>query len=210
MVVTIDFDIIMSPSIEAYNDMIEDDFRFDTWEEQFPMVSAIGTADLNIYNYLTQYIIKVVKEKPDCVHFITSHEQALAYMKGLTNISLVNIDHHHDISYDIDDWVTLLSDKNCGCANWVKALYDQDRLKEYFWIRDKNASQDILKPNKKVLTTSTPLEHYSLDALVKKTDVLIICASPEWIPSQFQPLFDTWVTMCEEISGMNFSVMDKS
>ena len=69
-IVTIDFDIIMGPSIGVYNNAVNEDFKVDSIIEDYPFLSNVP-ADLNIYEYLTRYIVDVIKVLPqDKIQFI--------------------------------------------------------------------------------------------------------------------------------------------
>lgn len=99
---TIDFDIIMAPSIGLYNDLISDDWTLGKIEKEYPNLSLVLPPDYYLYEYITKYLIHVFKNtSPEKIFFIQSHETAAKILEELTNIQLVNIDHHHDIGYDI-------------------------------------------------------------------------------------------------------------
>ena len=42
------------------------------------------------------------------------------------------------------------------------------------------------------------------DQLAKETDILVICASYEWIPPIYHPLILNWQTICEEVIGQEY------
>ena len=140
-IVTIDFDIIMGPSIGVYNNAVNEDFKVDSIIEDYPFLSNVP-ADLNIYEYLTRYIVDVIKVLPqDKIQFIRSHEQIVPLVSKYRNANLVNIDHHHDIGYEIEDWAKPIVGKP-QCGNWVKKLFDTKVINHYDWVS--NPLSDVL------------------------------------------------------------------
>lgn len=68
-IVSIDFDIIMAPSIEFYNNFTQDKFLFDN-----PLLKVCN-ADLRIYRQLTTWFFKNLKNVDyENIIFIKSHE----------------------------------------------------------------------------------------------------------------------------------------
>jgi hypothetical protein len=67
-IVSIDFDIIMAPSIELYNSFEHKSLYEDYYFNLF-------NADLVIYSKLTEWLLKWIPEiNPSDIHFIESHE----------------------------------------------------------------------------------------------------------------------------------------
>jgi hypothetical protein len=67
-IVSIDFDIIMAPSIELYNSFEQKTLYEDYYFNLF-------NADLVIYSKLTEWLLKWIPEiNPSDIHFIESHE----------------------------------------------------------------------------------------------------------------------------------------
>ena len=76
-IVTIDFDIIMRPSIESYNYFInEEGCGIDQLEQEFVHFQNCQ-ADLSIYKLLTDFILNVESEK---IFFISSHKDILQFV----------------------------------------------------------------------------------------------------------------------------------
>lgn len=100
-ILTIDFDIIMWPSIELYNHFVngDDDNMWDI-ETDFPLLQY-ANADLELYYKLTNFLLKY-KEKNIKFIFINSHDEILKYINSPS--TMVNIDHHHDLGYEEYHW----------------------------------------------------------------------------------------------------------
>ena len=135
-IVSIDFDIIMAPSIELYNNIVGP----NRWEEDFiynPQL-ALSQADLIHYKNLTNWLLDVVPQMdPSNIHFIENHEDIVKYCDR--ECSITNIDHHHDIVYNKDEINIILPDDKLNCGNWVKYLFENNKLKYYHWINNGNS-----------------------------------------------------------------------
>lgn len=200
-VTTIDFDIIMAPVIESYNDLIEKDKMLDNILDKYPYMNNMQ-GDLFIYEYLTRFIVQTIKEIDQSnVYFITSHEQIVDIINNTQDkIDLVNIDHHHDLGYDITNWNK--KESNAYVGNWVKFLYDRNQINSYIWIGDEYSimpDQDCL-----IGYSFFNVKEINLLNVIKKTDVLVICESPEWIPFHYTPLFQSWEGLCETWYNVKF------
>ena len=191
-IVTIDFDIIMRPSIESYNYFInEEGCGIDQLEEEFVHFQNCQ-ADLSIYKLLTDFILNVESEK---IFFISSHKDILQFVND--SVNLINIDHHHDLGYSNESHSEVFE---ISCGNWVEQLYREDKLKSYTWIHNQNSlpliGDQAKIDNDLILSDENEMKKY-LNNLAQHTDSLIICSSFPWVPSIYRPLFDTWHSICE-------------
>ena len=135
-IVTIDFDIIMGPSIGLYNNLINSETRASDLIKDFPYLNC-ANADLNTYEFLTRYYINVLKKLDKSkIYFIKSHEQVVPLVSKNRDANLINIDHHHDLGY---------SDKEepLNCGNWAKILKDEGKIKDYIWLNNGNSLNPI-------------------------------------------------------------------
>lgn len=203
-IVSIDFDIIMEPDINLYNNWVNDSCGIDKFVKDYSLLEYLK-ADLNIYEYLTRFLIKVIQKIGyENIFFIKDHNTLIKYTENKV-FNLWNIDHHHDITYDEENIIAPILDP--GCGNWIKYLMDYNKIKEYTWINNKNS----ISPNEEVLKyykcQKYLLKEYNLNSLVEKIDKLFICQSPEWIPEYYLPLFDAWIAICEEYYGKPFKVI---
>ena len=108
-IVSIDFDIIMAPSIELYRNL-EHKYYDDYYLSLF-------NADLMMYSKLTDWLLNTIPEVGlDKIYFIESHEQIINLLPKNESISLINIDHHHDMGYSPEELEG--KDFNINCGNW--------------------------------------------------------------------------------------------
>ena len=197
-VVTIDFDFIMAPVIESYNNLLEDNYEVSDMIKDFPYMASIQP-DLYYYDFLTQYISAVFAgNKCNEVFFIDSHEEIIKCLVNVDECKIVNIDHLHDVSYDEDEFKRpLLFNYNCG--NWVKYLKDIGKMKEYTWICDENSVPLDEKHAAKYINHQIQFQDFKLLDLAEDTDMLIICKSGKWVPESIQILYYTWQNYFETI-----------
>ena len=206
-ITTIDFDIIMGSSIEGYNDLINPPkVTMSTLCKNFPYYNN-ALPDFYIYEYLTRYVTEMAKkvEKDEDIIFISTHDQMYDVCKNEeAPFDLINIDHHHDINYH-DNWNSKIIQINSG--NWVKRLFDMNKINEYIWISNPNSLMfdkencpfaDKIKVN--------TLQDFDLGGLAGVTDKLILCYSPEYLPDSSKALFLTWRAIVEEVRDTDYLI----
>lgn len=180
-VLSIDFDIIMSPCINLYNDMAgEGENSQVNWEKIF------YSRDLEKFlcydsNTLTN-LFKLLKEQKCKFEFIESHADIVPFITE--KCDLVNIDFHHDIWYNKESTEHYAEDK-WSCANWVGYLGYKDLLNTYYWIKAGNSQQFVGEFN-------VPWEKDNVDKIpfLGSFDKVIICFSPNWVPYKYRHLYD--------------------
>ena len=183
-VTTIDFDIIMHPCIDIFNDS---DLTADQYLERYDFLGHMA-ADLELYVQLTNFILSFDKEK---IVFIYAHSDIVEELEEVTEpIDLYNIDYHHDVLYEEKiNWKSPLREYNEG--NWVKKLWDDKKLNKYIWIKDYKSTNLSPKIEQRYITDKHFIYFYDFGTL-KDSDKLYISLSPEWIPSYYVPLYDLW------------------
>ena len=208
-IVTIDFDIIMGPSIGLYNNLINSETRASDLVKDFPYLNC-ANADLNTYEFLTRYYINVLKKLDKSkIYFIKSHEQVVPLVSKNRDANLINIDHHHDLGYEIDDWTKPVVGK-ADCGNWVKKLYDTAVISNYTWYSNPQSDGLLDEAIENYPTDIKLLSECNMNDLIEKTDILIICQSFEWVTPLYQPLFWTWVGIYEEMYGCQYLLIDNN
>ena len=187
-VLTIDFDIIMAPTIEFYNHFPLGN-RWEILRGPFP---DIFYGDYVHYEKLTFWLMEIFKKLPrERLHFIISHDKLINYLDMNEQYNIINIDHHHDIQYP-----NPLGEKEpLNCGNWVQYLYNNNCLNSYQWIKNVNSCPPVPEIEDKIefQYDTQNLNNFQLDNF--NPDMLIICLSPEWIPPNIQPLFQNWINM---------------
>jgi len=189
-ILSIDFDWIMQPTIEAYNNLCHGNSPLgpkEIWEQiEMTMPGFEAHCDLNRFTDLYFTLKEVIKNltKDDC-YVGLAHDELYKFMKMLDakKYNIYNIDHHHDLGYHITD--ESLDEQSISLANWAaKAHFDLNMYK-YTWIHNPNSYMPEKIPEKLKYTHTTDLR--ILDEI--KFDKVFICASWEWVPLKYQNLF---------------------
>lgn len=181
-IVTIDFDIIMAPCIDLYNNLVPE----ANWHElrNIPQLNVL-TADMFIYQRLTEYLISLLpKLSFNQIHFVYDHEKATFSMPGNDLLNIYNIDHHHDCGYEDQ---TPVREQELSCANWVAKIKEFGILNNYIWI--KNINSFPAPPHFKL--EENFIGGYNFEQ-IPIPDQLILVLSPQWVPEEFYPLFNLW------------------
>jgi len=180
-VLSIDFDIIMAPCINLYNDLSsEGENSSVNWEkilyerqlEKFLCYDSKILTDL----------FKLLKQQDCKFEFIESHADIVPFITE--KCDLTNIDFHHDIYYHFESTERFAEDKY-NCANWVSYLGFKNLLETYHWIKAGN-SQDF----RGEFNIPWQKSDVSKIATLGKFDKVIICYSPNWVPYRYRHLYD--------------------
>ena len=196
-VLSIDFDIIMAPSINLYNNMVPG-IKWDDLLKSLPNLTTTP-ADLNIYSRILRYLLRVI-DKTSSIFISYSHSFIQDYLKNDNDLNITNIDHHHDIFYDIKDKDKKLEE--CNCADWVKYFHDQSKLKNYTWIHNDNSCDPNFEVNFKY--SKIPFKEFEFD---DSYDKYFICLSPEWVPPYYHSLFYTILDCLNEKNNYHLEII---
>ena len=192
-VLTIDFDILMHQSINIYNDYDNDvnEFLLD-----FPFINQLPI-DLELYENLTNFLLQIPKNK---IVFIKDHDEIVKLTRNEGPFTLINLDHHHDLGYG-DNIRWNIPVKQVDVGNWVKKLWDLNRVNKYIWLKDNN-SYDPPSRAQKYLTEKHFFNNYNFDNLLD-VDKVYIALSLDWIPYEYQSLYRIWEQFFKEDSSVN-------
>ena len=92
-ILTIDFDIIMAPSIEIYNSLAGGNSPIgEVLEQDIPLL-RYADADLTAYQTLTNFLIAAANDMhPSNFHFIMNHADVIKCLPENESIDLMNIE----------------------------------------------------------------------------------------------------------------------
>ena len=185
---TIDFDIIMSPSIEVYNNY---DGTATEYTSKFDFL-GIMPADLEMYAQLTEFL-KNQRGKP--IIFMEDHNEIIQKTKGDGPFELINIDHHHDIGYgDNIRWKHKVVQVDEG--NWVHKLWDLERITKYTWIKNYSSDDAPIQGDKLYISEKHFFHNIDLSDF-NDVEKIFISHSPEWVPEYYEPLYNVWKNLFE-------------
>lgn len=189
-ILSIDFDIIMAPSINLYNDLTMKGWEFF---EQFPQMDSLKI-DAVHYQRLTELLMRLFKTIPkDKIHWIEDHGRIVHYIQqDSTPFHLVNIDHHHDTGYHPEE-----ENEPLNCGDWVRFLASQ--MLSYTWVGNRT-SGDTKEQYQHYISNKAILEDFDLNSLLDCTE-LYLCLSEPWLPPYLRPLFYTWLDLYRNIDS---------
>lgn len=206
-ILTIDFDIIMAPSIQLYNDIIKgnNEWTIENMAEIYPLLNYVE-ADFEIYQKLTNFLnnIAPLVDKEE-IYFIRNHNDIIKYLPPHDDVTIYNIDHHHDITYGNPEDEIGYGGSGLGCGNWVKFLLDYNMIQDYIWIHNYTSA-----PPSDELMEKYPFDDEMCilyeDALddIPTPDKIIISASFEWVPEKFAPLLYLWMDILGKMKRHNY------
>lgn len=195
-ILSIDFDIIMAPCIELYNELVP---RM-SWKtfDNFPQMKLL-TIDTIHYKRLTKMLISLFQIMPkENIIWIEDQGQMYKYLKNFKNINLINIDHHHDIQYHIKE-----KNEKLNCGNWVYHL--RHNISNYTWINNSNSHKPEEIEYKKLINNIYNLQDFDFDTMAIP-DKIFICLSEPWVPPTYRELYYTWMDIANEIYNTKFKI----
>ena len=201
-ILSIDFDVIMGPSIEIYNNHMGSNCTCEKFEKFYPLMKY-AEADLTAYRILTNFLIDAAKDmKPENIHFIMNHMDILNFINEDDKVTIMNIDHHHDLGYP--------GSENIGvhCGNWLDFLFEEKCCIGLTWIQNNTSGELPPKYVEHQLIQKFEFPKVDLIYSLIKPDMIVICGSFEWIPTQFQPLFYLWRDMISNIQNFNHEILE--
>ena len=204
-VLSIDFDIIMAPTIEYYNHMTPQRSWEDMQQENPYLIAP--KMDLEHYNYLICLLNKVIDENTE-VYVAFNHKMIVDFLKNDTDLSIINIDHHHDLSYNPNE-----EKQNPDCANWAKYLFEQNKMRNYVWAKNANSQMPIDIVVDQIKNYNYVIEDFNnikdrIDNI--KYQKVFICLSPEWVPPYCQTLFFGLLDMLNNKFNCHLEIHEES
>lgn len=208
-ILSIDFDWVMEPCIQAYNLYcrgLHDLGPVGSWNDIKTKIPAIDFLNLEMdykkFRQLYFFLQDILNKNPNTpVAIRADHDEIIPFVEKYiqdqneeTELTFINIDHHHDLGYqEIKDEKSVVY----GCANWV--LYFSHCLNipvQYKWINNKNSDFFQHTYDNITIHPATPL--LETVNIQEPFDAIFICASWEWVPIKYQPLFNILVSMIQE------------
>ena len=204
-ILSIDFDIIMAPTIWLYNNIVPQQKWNDLNSSPY---MQLATADLLHYHRLTNYLLYLTKKlSKDNIHFVLDHEQ-IAFKLAQTpeeKYVITNIDHHHDVAYHDKDVPFIEGPPTCAtCLKW---LSERGMVERYRWINNGNSNGIFNKELEKFIDVTIDFRDFSFENQTDPDEVFIVLSSP-WIPPEYQRLFYCWMDILNRIYDTHFELED--
>ena len=141
--------------------------------------------------------------------FSKHHHTILNELHDKNNISLHNIDHHHDICYQ-ESQQTCITEGRATYACWVGYLIYSKKLNEHYWY--KNGDSSVLDPEQShnssqyfftniIIHNELPyhvVEDLTHAQSVDTYDLMFVCSSQEYSNIQYSVVYDIYKDMCND------------
>ena len=186
-ILSIDFDIIMEPTINYYNG-----WTGKGWKNILKENPGFITAKASFFNFnLILHILEKILTYNTSIYVAYDHKTIVDFLENDSDLTIYNIDHHHDLSYgEKQTKEDTLNHLNCG--NWAKYLFDNNQMKKYVWLKNNNSiefSDDYLDKNEYNYEIKSFNNFVHEDFFDINFDKVYICLSPEWVPPYYFDLF---------------------
>ncbi len=199
-VLSVDFDWIMQPCIEAYNHISQEERMgpLRVWEKIHNIIPGLNPeCDLNKFQSLYFFLLEKSKFlKVEDIFIGMNHDQIYGFLhESSCELNIYNIDHHHDMGYPRDENDDRAYE-DLSVANWAYYIEKEQKLSSYTWIHNNNSVQ----PSPIVIDKFKNYSHSTdLDVLENiQFDKIFVCASWEWVPPKYEPLFDILVSAIDK------------
>lgn len=201
-ILTIDFDIIMYPCLQIYNDLVSGDANpTESWEflKRERGLEPFIRYDANTLLMIGK-IIKAQIAKNAILIPCSEHQQVVDKLKlsesyDTDMFSITNIDFHHDIWYRPDDKSILINFDDYNCSNWLGYLLLKNKVENISWYKAYNSTPFFDNE----YTETIPLNSFRLDELEtlieEQFDEVYFVLSPQWVPYEFQHLYNLIIAL---------------
>lgn len=204
-VLSIDFDYIMGPTINLYNDICAGDIApsrvWDRLEKERNIEASLKYDKENL-DLIYRLVAKVAKTVSNTkrIMFAENHDMILKLLceDDGNKYDVYNVDQHHDIFYSEEQYKDVAEFGKASVGNWVLYLQQNGFLESYHWAKNSTSG----KLQEKWDFQFEELSKYQAKSLMDiDFDYLFVCGSPQWVPYTFAHLYDTLKNTCEVIMG---------
>ena len=199
-VLSVDFDAILYPCIQLYNDRVSGNenptIQWKILERDLGIIDHLRY-DAKMLSLIQDYMQKAVTFGAKFIP-IVSHEEIIEHLKpelkSGTNLDVLNIDFHHDIIYGKNHNDSIISYDEYYCGDWVGYLYLKNNLQKYRWFKAPNSSmfdleEDWDKSLFEVYENQQLEKIVEDDRCIKGIDYVFFALSPQWVPYQYHHLY---------------------
>ena len=224
-ILSIDLDYFMSPTIQLYNNIFFDNNPLTRWKDLFNNTDFKENhliIDQSNLLFCFDIFLKSLKHC-DKVSFGYEHDSILFSLRNMSDIELINIDHHDDVlggsyisnvSNDVEgalskEYYDLSQDGRVNESNWVSWLANEDKLKSYTWIGNENSNKSKNYFNQQIIPNYLNIEkeNYKFDNF--KFDHIYVCLSPQYIPKNHWHYFTMFINTYEHFHEKDAIIENK-
>ena len=233
-ILSIDIDYILEPCINLYEKHLTQGHPFFVsyvemldhpadvlahWRDLAPLINKAGEISqqnyLDVIDLYSKALFGLKKSESDKLYFADNHDTILTPLQNMyqegDKFNIINLDHHHDIYYNISQMQNVDLYNLASPADWVWYLEKNNLLKTYYWIGNDN-SEDFkpIQKKKPVGISNTgffkSLKEFREDEtrMPKKFDLIYVCKSPQWTPTKFYSYFENLKHLAENYFKKEF------
>ena len=233
-ILSIVIDYILEPFIEycehdwsesawmvSYKEMLDDPVKiFDRLHNFGPLIrKASHISEKNyeeVMDLYTQALFSLRKKEHTKLYFANNHCTILTplkkmfhdlddYEKSNTKFRIINIDHHHDVYYSLQQTKEVDLYNAVSQGDWMWYMDKIGLCDEYYWIGNENSEawKDLRGTGAPHYMQNgghyTSLADFDKDGLrPKKYDLIYVCCSPQWNPAMYHSYFYILKNMAEK------------
>ena len=182
-VLTIDLDYISTNYAKLVDNHFYNDFADKRWGEFYNNTyfkEEHFTVNIDNWMFVLDVFTKALVECTD-VAFGYEHDSILHDLQHVDEeISIVNIDQHHDICYLNEQYKEVVEYDIVSQADWVLWLIKHKKVSDYVWINNKNSTpldSSVVELDWNYQATTKE----NLEISDYKFDYIFVCGSPQYL-----------------------------
>ncbi len=151
-------------------------------------------------NDLNKVFFQKVK-KANKIIFSEHHHLIYNVISNENEISLCNIDHHHDILYRDYHWENISTKNIVTASHWIGNLIFKKKILELNWYNNFNSQyiRDNYFGEKLILNNNVKFNIYqNLNNVKDFYDIIFICKSHSFLMPEFYNVFNIYLDYCLE------------
>jgi len=202
-VLTIDLDYISTNYAKLVDNHFYNDFADKRWGEFYNNTyfkEEHFTVNIDNWMFVLDVFTKALVECTD-VAFGYEHDSILHDLQHVDEeISIVNIDQHHDICYLNEQYKEVVEYDIVSQADWVLWLIKHKKVSDYVWINNKNSTpldSSVVELDWNYQATTKE----NLEISDYKFDYIFVCGSPQYLAPHHWYHFDIMKMIYENITG---------
>ena len=162
--------------------------------------------DWAISNLHQQHLASLFYSKVDnakSIVFANYHHMIVSELQDINNINLYNVDHHHDVCYNENQYRMITETNNVNEGSWVGGLLYLNKLDSLTWVRNIE-SESILTDEPSAHFIRKSNSQFSVDYSIERLynidyDMIFVCRSDDCIEASYRGLYDIMRLSCVQL-----------
>lgn len=208
-VLSVDFDFFINVGDYMAMDTVE--YKSTVWYEVAETLKKQGKSLKSEFPFegppFAEFLSHFDLRKTPFLDIWDTHLDILAFLQDKTNLEILNVDAHHDISsHEVLSEIHMVD-----CGNWGGYLISRGRVKSWTQVfpewRHYRTTPKFEKRAQEAKQWNTPVVSKPLSEIKRfAPDILFVCRSSPWVPPIYDGLFSDF---CKAISDKgHFKVVE--